>query len=224
MDVKNVFLQGALEEEVYMNLPPGHKLENASNIVCKLKKSIYGLKQSSRGWYGKLSNFLTSCNFKVSDADNSLFTKISNKNIVVVLVYVDDIIITGNDSLEINKVKRDLKYSFDIKDLGKLKYFLSIEIAYSSKGLFICQRKYILDLLKETDKIGCKPAKTPLDTNVKLNSEDGEPLEDVNQFQRLVEKLIYLTITRPDLSYAVSLVSQFMHVSRTIHMEAINRI
>jgi Reverse transcriptase (RNA-dependent DNA polymerase) len=110
MDVKNVFLQGTLEEVVYMNLPPGHKMENVSNIVCRLKKkTIYGLKQSPRAWYGKLSQFLLSCNFKVSNANNSLFTKISNNNIIVVLVYVDGIIITGNSQQKINSVKQELK-------------------------------------------------------------------------------------------------------------------
>jgi Reverse transcriptase (RNA-dependent DNA polymerase) len=223
MDVKNVFLQGTLEEVVYMNLPPGHKMKNVSNIVCRLKKSIYGLKQSPRAWYDKLSQFLLSCNFKVSNANNSLFTKISNNNIIVVLVYVDGIIITGN-SQQINSVKQELKENFDIKDFGKLKYFLGIEIAHSSKGLFMCQRKYILNLLKETGKLGCKPAKTLIDINVKLNSEDGEPLKDINQYQRLVGKLIYMTVTRPDISFVMSLISQFMHAPRTTHLGAINRI
>jgi Reverse transcriptase (RNA-dependent DNA polymerase) len=224
MDVKNAFLQGTLEEEVYMTLPPGHKRENMSNFVCRLNKSIYGLKQSPRAWYEKLSHFLLSCNFKTSWADTSLFTKHNEHGITVVLVYVDDIIITGNSQLEINSIKNSLKQKFDIKDLGKLKYFLGIEIAHSSKGLFISQRKYVLDLLKETGKLGCKPASTPIDINMKLNAEDGELLEDINQYQKLVGKLIYLTVTRPDLSFAVSQVSKFMHAPRIPHLDAINRI
>jgi Reverse transcriptase (RNA-dependent DNA polymerase) len=96
------------------------------------------------------------------------------------------IIVTGNNQIEINCVKKDLKQNFKIKDLGKLKYFLRIEIAHSQKELFISQRKYVLDLLKETDKFGCKPAKTPIETNIKLNIENGEPLKDINHFQRLV--------------------------------------
>jgi Reverse transcriptase (RNA-dependent DNA polymerase) len=92
-----------------------------------------------------------------------------------------------------------LREKFDIKDLGLLKYFLGIEIAHSSKGLFISQRKYIIDLLKETEKLGCKPASTPIDSKCKLNTEERKPLEDINQFQRLVGKLIYLTVTRPDI-------------------------
>jgi hypothetical protein len=90
--------------------------------------------------------------------------------------------------------------------------------------LFISQKKYVLDLLKETDKLGCKPASTPIDINVKLNTKDSELLEDINQYQKLMEKLIYLTVTRPDLSFTVSQVSQFMHAPRTSHLDVINRI
>jgi Reverse transcriptase (RNA-dependent DNA polymerase) len=185
---------------------------------------IYGLKQSPRAWYDKLSNFLISCSFKVSGAGSSIFTKNNSNGITVVLVYVDDLIITGNNQLEIDCVKRDLKNKFDIKDLGKLKYFLGIEIAHSPKGLFISQRKYTLDLLKEIGKLGCKPALTPTDSNMKLNTEDGESLKDINHFQILVGKIIYLTVTRPDVSFAVSQISRFMHSPRTPHIDAINRI
>jgi hypothetical protein len=114
--------------------------------------------------------------------------------------------------------------NFDIKDLELLKYFLGIEIAHSPKGIFISQRKYTLDLFKETGKLGCKPTSTLIDSKVKLNTEDGEQLGDINQFQRLVGKLIYLTVTRPDISFSISQISKFMHAPQTPHLEAINRI
>jgi Reverse transcriptase (RNA-dependent DNA polymerase) len=176
MDVKNVFLQGTLEEKIYMTIPPEHKREGTSNLVCRLNKFIYGLKQSPRVWYEILSYFLTSCNFKVSSFDSSLFTRHNTNGTTVILVYVDDIIITDNNSREIDCIKNDLKQKFKIKDLGKLTYFLGIEITHSQKKLFISQRKYVLDLLKETDKLKCKPAKTPIETNIKFNNEDGENL------------------------------------------------
>jgi Reverse transcriptase (RNA-dependent DNA polymerase) len=153
----------------------------------------------------------------------SLFTKHNSNGIIVVLVYVDDLIITGDNQMKINCVKKDLKQKFDIKDLGKLKYFLGIEIAHSLKGLFISQRKYTLDLLKETEKLGCKPVSTPIDPNIKLNTEDNEPLEDVHHFQRLVGKLIY-SVTRPDMSFVMSQISKFMHSPRTPHLDIVNRI
>jgi Reverse transcriptase (RNA-dependent DNA polymerase) len=167
MDVRNAFLQGTLEEEVYMDLPPGHDRERDSNLACKLIKSIYGLKQSPRAWYEKLSSFLISCNFKISNSDHSLFININNSHITIILVYVDDIIVTGNNENNIELIKGKLKNKFDIKDLGFLKYFLGIEIAHSHGNLFLSQRKYVLDLLKETGKIGCKPSSTPIDSKNK---------------------------------------------------------
>jgi Reverse transcriptase (RNA-dependent DNA polymerase) len=153
MDVKNAFLQGNLEEEVYMTLPSGHKNESNPSQVCKLKKTIYGLKQSPRAWYVKLSFSLLKINFFKSTADSSMFIKHLQNTTIIILVYVDNIIITGNNNEEIKRVKQYLKREFDIKDLEKLSYFLGIEIAHSSKGLFLSQRKYVLNVLKETGKL-----------------------------------------------------------------------
>ena len=207
-----------------MNLPPGHKNENDKSLTCRLHKSIYGLKQSPRAWYAKLSYALVEFGFTKSSADSSMFVKLTKNSTTIVLVYVDDLIITGNNESEIGAIKQHLKNKFDIKDLGQLTYFLGIELANSTKGLFLSQRKYTLDLLKETGKLGAKPINTPMESNKKLNLEEGEPLENVGQYQRLVGKLIYLTITRPDIAFAVSVVSQFMHAPRTSHMNAIVRI
>jgi Reverse transcriptase (RNA-dependent DNA polymerase) len=131
MDVRNVFLQGTLEEEVYMTLPPGYKKEEGTNMTCKLIKLIYGLKQSLRVWYEKFSSYLISYNFKISNSDHSLFVKIDHTCITVILVYVDDIIIIGNNEENIQHIKKQQKDMFDIKGLGYLKYFLGIEIAHS---------------------------------------------------------------------------------------------
>jgi Reverse transcriptase (RNA-dependent DNA polymerase) len=224
MDVKNAFLQGVLNEKVYMTLPPGYNTTLDSSQACKLKKSIYGLKQSLRVWYAKLSFSLLKNNFIKRTTDSSMFIKHKHDCTTIILVYVDGIIITGNNNKEINLVKQYLKNGFDIKDLRKLSYFLEIEIAYSNKGLFLSQRKYTLDMLKETEKLGAKPANTPMETNTKLRLEEGELLSNIGQYQRLVGKLIYLTITRPDISFAVTMVSQFMHAPRTGHLSAIDRI
>jgi Reverse transcriptase (RNA-dependent DNA polymerase) len=142
MNVKNTFLQGTLEEEVYMSLPSDYTQEDNSNLVCRLNKLIYGLKQSSHGWYDKLIPHLLSYNFKMSNADRLLFFKRNANFIIIMLVYVDDIIIAGNNLNEIKRVKIQLKEKFDIKNLGLLKHFLRIEIINSAKRLFISQRKY----------------------------------------------------------------------------------
>ncbi|KAG7556870.1 Retrotransposon gag domain [Arabidopsis suecica] len=227
MDVKNAFLQGELEEEVYMKPPPGLEDHNAPGKVFKLKKAIYGLKQSPRAWYHKLSTTLLKRGFKKSEADNTLFTLPSKEGIVVILVYVDDIIISGNDKVGIQETKTFLKSVFDIKDLGELKYFLGIEVCRSKEGLFLSQRKYTLDLLSQVGKLGAKPAKTPLEDDYKANRKgelDNKPFEDVTQYRRLVGKLIYLTITRPDICFAVNVVSQHMQAPTLHHWNMVTRI
>lgn len=223
MDVKNAFLHGDLEEEVYMKLPPGHPQNNEPDLVCKLHKSIYGLKQSPRAWYAKLSSVLQSIGFKRSNADSSLFVRTGAVGKLVVLIYVDDLIITGDNAEEISKLKQSLQQRFAIKDLGVLKYFLGIEMATSHKGLFLNQRKYVIDLLKEANMSNAKPAITPLDSKLKLSLE-GTPLTNISYYQRLVGKLIYLTITRPDITYSVSIASQFMQSPTVEHLNLVKRI
>ncbi|XP_048229524.1 uncharacterized mitochondrial protein AtMg00810-like [Ricinus communis] len=142
MDVKNGFLQGTLEEEVYMTLPPGYGTTTNQSMVCKLEKAIYGLKQSLRAWYAKLILFLLKLNFVKCASDSSMFVRHTHSCTIIVLIYVNDIIITGNNNEEIQEVKQKLKEEFDIKDLGQLSYFLGIEIARSHKDWArSCDRK-----------------------------------------------------------------------------------
>ncbi|KAK5794891.1 hypothetical protein PVK06_036141 [Gossypium arboreum] len=153
-----------------------------------------------------------------------MFYRHSQKGrIAVIIVYVDDIILTGDDVDEIRRLKEHLALEFEIKDLGPLKYFLGMEVARSKKGLVVSQKKYVIDLLKEAGMSGCRPADTPIDPNVKFENKEGR-LVDKGQYQRLVGKLIYLSHTRPDIAFAVSLVSQFMHSPMEEHEEAVFRI
>lgn len=193
--------------------------------MCKLKKSLYGLKQSPRAWFKRLCSVMKQLGYMQSQADHSLFVKHSSEGKKsILLVYVDDMIITGDDTHEIENLKKQLHSVFKIKDLGKLQYFLGIEIARSKQGIFISQRKYVLDLLKETGKLGCKPASTPLERNWKSKISDNDPPVDREQCQRLVGKLIYLSLTRPDIAYSVSVVSQYMHSPTKRHLEAVHHI
>ena len=146
-DVQNAFLHGDLDEEIYMNIPLGFK-RNTGNKVCKLKKALYGLKQSPRVWFGRFAKVMKEFGYKQSQGDHTFFIKQSVAGrVTVVLVYVDDIIVTGNDEREKHDVKQRLAKEFEIKELGKLKYFLGIEVAYSTQGIFISQQKYATDLL-----------------------------------------------------------------------------
>ncbi|RVW94789.1 Retrovirus-related Pol polyprotein from transposon TNT 1-94 [Vitis vinifera] len=225
LDVKNAFLNGDLEEEVYMEIPPGLKLSSSNDLVCKLQKSLYGLKQSPRAWFKRFTKVIKGEEFSQGQSDHTLFIKRSHGGkITVLIVYVDDIIVTGNDKEEISRFKTVLSKEFEIKDLGTLRYFLGMEVARSSKGIFVSQRKYTLDLLKETGMLGCKPSNTPMDPFNKIGSKEDMVVVDKGRYQRLVGRLIYLSHTRPDINFAVSMVSQFMNNPTEEHQEVVYRI
>nr|KYP41296.1 Retrovirus-related Pol polyprotein from transposon TNT 1-94 [Cajanus cajan] len=209
LDVHNAFLHGDLEEEVYMHFPLGFSVGSPGS-ACKLQRSLYGLKQSPRNWFAKLRDSLLNFGFQQSKADYTLFTFTRDQDFVAVLIYVDDILLAGNNKSACDQVKIHLSSCFKIKDLGKLKYFLGIEFARSSSGIFLSQRKFAMDILHECGLLGCKPYDFPMDQNHKLALADGPAYDDATRYRRLVGCLLYLTITRPELSYAVHTLSQFL--------------
>ena len=139
-------------------------------------------------------------------------------------MYVDDIILTGDDVREMNRLKTSIPSTFEIKDLGPLRYFLGMEVARSKKGIVVSQRKYVLDLLKETDMSGCKPVDTPIDPNQKSGDDKEGDMVNTTRYQKLLGKLIYLSHRRLDIAFVVSLVSQFMHSPYKKHLEVEYRI
>ncbi|XP_075499123.1 uncharacterized protein LOC142537497 [Primulina tabacum] len=237
MDVTNAFLQGDLDEEVYMDMPLGYSRQGESK-VCLLRKSLYGLKQASRQWNHKFSSILKDASYVQSQHDHSLFIKQTAGYIVLLLVYVDDIVITGDNELAIQELKAFLHSRIHLKDLGPLRYFLGIEIARSRAGISLCQRKYTLELISEMGLSGAKPCATPMEQNLRLTSHELDlvvhpeilldvvdfQLSDANAYKRLVGKLIYLTVTRPDLFYVVQNLSQFLHSPKKSHMDAAIRV
>ncbi|WVZ08647.1 hypothetical protein V8G54_021993 [Vigna mungo] len=177
LDVNNAFLHGTLNEEVYM-LPPPRLHDIKPNQVCKLHKSLYVLKQAGRQWYARLSDFLLSNGFLQSASDHSLFTKHTNSNVTILVIYVDDIVLTGNDLTEITHITHLLDTTFKIKDLGNLKFFLGLEVARNKEGISISQRQYTLDILKDEGYLNFKPVSTPCDYHTKLSTNSGQPLND----------------------------------------------
>nr|GMD06025.1 Retrovirus-related Pol polyprotein from transposon TNT 1-94 [Ipomoea batatas] len=186
LDVNNAFLHGDLYEEVYMSLPPGVEPEKPGQI-CKLVKSLYGLKQASRQWNEKLTEELVHQGFLQASSDHSLFTRGSGESFIALLVYVDDIVVASSDFCQIQELKNHLHTTFGIKDLGSLKYFLDLEVARSHEGINLCQRKYALEL-------------------------------------RIIRKLLYLTITRPDISFVTQQLSQFLDAPTDVHLQATHRV
>lgn len=207
-----------------MRPPPGFE-EKFHSKVCKLQKALYGLKQSPKAWFDLFTLFVKGQNYCQAQSNHTIFTKLSKEGkIAILIVYVDDIILTGDYHEELEILKEKMAKEFEMKDLGELRYFLGMEIARSKKGIIVSQRKYILDLLNDTGMSACKPVDTPIDPNKKLGVvKDGTPV-NVEQYQILVGRLIYLAHTRPDIAFAVSLVSQFMHCSYEEHLKAAYRI
>lgn len=157
-------------------------------------------------------------------ADHTLFVKHQRRKVTAYIVYVDSIVVTDDDHCEINHLKVFLGKEFKIKDLGPIKYFLWIEVARSKNDLLLSQCKYLLDLLQDTGMLRCKPCDTHIESNHHMHADEGYRLIDIRHYQRLVGKLIYLTLTRPNISYAVGVVSQFMHTSTPKHLEVANHI
>ncbi|CAM8954310.1 unnamed protein product [Rhodiola kirilowii] len=223
MDVHNAFLHGDLDEEVYMRPPPG-LADVPPGHVCRLQKSLYGLKQAPRNWFAKLSSALCAFGFCQSKADYSLFSYKKQEVILHVLVYVDDLIVAGNNSTSIARFKSYLNSCFHMKDLGVLKYFLGIEISRLPSGLFLSQRKYTLDILSEVGLLAAKPCGFPMEQHHQLVVSTSPPLSDPERYRRLVGRLIYLTITRPELSYSVHTLAQFMQNPKSHHWHAALRV
>ena len=220
LDVNNAFLHGDLKEEVYMQMPEG--VDNPTNKVCRLVKSIYGLKQASRQWHEKLLTALETQGFIQSKHDYSLFINKQNGHINIAAVYVDDIILTGTDVDTLKALKAYLHQEFSIKDLGRLNYFLGMEVGYTTDGIILSQKKFTRELIESCGFDTTKRAITPLPMTVKLSNTEGEFYSDTEKYRSLVGKLNFLTHTRPDLSYAVQTLSQFLKNPREHHVAALH--
>jgi hypothetical protein len=190
LDVTNAFLHGLLHEEVYMIQPQGFVSKlYPSDFVCRLKKSLYGLKQAPRAWNERFTSFLPSLGFQASLVDPSLFVQHFSLSIVILLLYVDDIILTGSHTSLLSSVIAVLTQEFDMKDLGKLHYFLGLQISYLPSGLFVSQTGYITDLLGRVDLQHSKSYDTHCLPHHHLLKDDGQPYSHPQQYRSIVGAL-----------------------------------
>uniref|UniRef100_A0A2N9EVL6 Integrase catalytic domain-containing protein n=1 Tax=Fagus sylvatica TaxID=28930 RepID=A0A2N9EVL6_FAGSY len=224
LDVSNAFLHGSLTEEVYMEQPRGFVDPHFPNHVCRLHKALYGLKQAPRAWFTRLRQSLVHLGFVESLVDASLFTFHHSSIHLYVLIYVDDILVTGTHPSHMLTVIQQLQSEFPLKDLGPLSYFLGIHAVRDSHGLHLSQSKYILELLNRARMVGAKPSSTPTASGSKLSQHAGTPLPDGTEYRQIIGALQYCTLTRPDIAFSVNQLCQFMHSPTSAHWTAAKRV
>lgn len=225
LDVVTAFLNGILDETIYMYQPEGFVVEGEKNKVCLLHKALYGLKQAARSWNKKVDEVLKELNFKQSKHESCIYILEKKKSMVIIALYVDDFFLFHNDLSEIVKLKKQLSQHFKIKDLGATHNCLGMKIQKNSDGsIAICQKKYILDVLCKFGMLDCKPVSTPMEPKIKLPLEESKTCIEV-PYQELIGCLMYLSVTsRPDISYACSYLSQFNSKHNEEHWQAAKRV
>jgi hypothetical protein len=234
LDVKNAFLHGTLTKTVYCSQPTGFVDAANPDLVCRLNRSLYNLKQASRAWYSRFATYLTSIGFVEAKSDTSLFIYRRGEDLVY-LLYVDDIVLTASTADLLQRTIIALQQEFAMKDLGPLHHFLSITTERRPQGLFLHQRQYVLDIMERAGMSDCKPCSTPVDTQAKLSEDDARPppppahpgfnpragsvnsppppppVADTTSYRSLTGALQYLTFSRPDIAYVVQQVCLHMH-------------
>jgi hypothetical protein len=224
LDVKNAFLHDTLTETVYCSQPTGFADPAHPDLVCRLKKFRYGLKQAPHAWYSRFASFLLSQGFAEAKSDTSLFVFRRGSDTVYLLLYVDDIILTASSTELLRRTISALQQEFAMKDLGPLHHFLGITVERRPDRLFLHQRTYTLDILKRAVMTDYKPCSTPVDLKAKLAADSGPLVRDRSQFRSIAGVLQYLTFTRPDIAYAVQQVCLHIHDPRESHLTAMKHI
>ncbi|KAJ9547379.1 hypothetical protein OSB04_019922 [Centaurea solstitialis] len=224
MDIKNAFLNGKLNEEVYVAQPPSFVDPKFPDHVYKLNKALYGLKQAPRAWYDTLSTFLLSKGFVRGKIDSTLFLKKYPKHILLVQIYVDDIIFGSTNPKLCEKFELLMKSEYKMFMMGELTFFLGLQIKQSEKGIFINQGKYVHEMLKKFDLTSCTPMKTPMAPPLSLDKDSkGKPV-DVTLYRGMIGSLLYLTTSRPDIMYSTCLCARYQAEPKESHLTAVKRI
>jgi hypothetical protein len=224
IDIHNAFLHGTISEVVYMTQPPGFSHPQFPTHVCKLQKALYGLKQAPRAWFSRLSGKLQQPGFHGSKSDTSLFIYKSAAYTTLVLIYVDDILITSSKPSAVRDLLTTLQLEFAVKDLGLLHFFLGIEVLPCRTGFLLSQHRYIVDILRRTKMLKAKPINSPMASSTHLSAFEGDLFPDPTLYRNTVGALQYLCITRSDISFCVNKLAQFMHKPTALHWQAVERL
>ncbi|EOY19734.1 Copia-like retrotransposable element, putative [Theobroma cacao] len=225
LDVKSAFLNGLLEEDIFIEQPKGFIEPGMENRICKLKKALYGLKQAPRAWYARVDNYLCNKGFHMSESKPTLYVCCSSAGKqVIVSIYVDDILVTSLNTELLLKFKKEMMEEFKMTNLGLITYFLGLEFVQAEKFIILHQQKYATELLKKFKMQNCKAISTPIAANVKFSLSNNEELADATLYRRLIGSLLYLSSSGPDIMFSTSLLSRFMHQPTVTHLSAAKRI
>ncbi|WVZ63587.1 LOW QUALITY PROTEIN: hypothetical protein U9M48_013210 [Paspalum notatum var. saurae] len=221
MDVKSAFLNGFIEEEVYIRQPPGFEHPKFPNQVFKLQKALYGLKQAPRAWYERLWKFLVDQGFQMGSVDKTLFLLKHGKDLLIVQIYMDDIIFGGSSHALCSKFFEQMSREFEMSMMGELQFFLGLQIRQTPQGTFVHQSKYMRDLLRKFEMAYALPQMTPMSTSTALDADEDGKEVDQKVYRGMIGSLLYLTPTRPDIQFVVDLCAR---VPRESHRTAVKRI
>ncbi|XP_048235722.1 uncharacterized mitochondrial protein AtMg00810-like [Ricinus communis] len=225
LDVKSAFLHGDLNKKVFVKQPSGYIKFGQEHKVYKLKKALYGLKQAPRAWYSRIEAYFLKEGFQKCPYEYTLFVKVENNGkLLLVCLYVDDFLFTGNDHTIFDEFKKSMMAEFDMSDLGRMHYFMGIEVIQSDAGIFISQKKYVREILRRFQMENCNPVCTPAETSLKLVRDKNGRKVDSTLYKQIVGSLMYLTITRPNIMYVVSLICRYMENLKEMNLQAAKRI
>ena len=223
MDVKSAFLNGELEEVIFVEQPPGSVDPKFLNHVYRLDKALCGLKQAPRAWYETLAQFLLESGFTIGTNDKTLFYINKSKDSLLVHIYVDDIIFGSTNDKFCQKFSKLMQSRYQMSMMGELSYLLGLQVKQTNDGIFINQSKYTRNLLKRFNMLDNSFASTPMATATKLDQHQGDEV-DVTSYRGMIRSLLYLTASRPDIMYATCLCTRFQDQPREPHLIAVKRI
>ncbi|CAM8890311.1 unnamed protein product [Rhodiola kirilowii] len=224
MDVKSAFLNGFLNEEVYVAQPKGFEDPHHPAHVYRLKIALYGLKQAARAWYERLTVFLVDHGYVQGGVDKTLFVKHTRSDFIIAQIYVDDIVFGSNTQKLVDQFVEQMQKEFKMSMVGEMNYFLGLQVIQKEDGIFISQSKYAKNLIKKFELEKATHKRTPAATHLKMTKYDAGTKVDQTLYRSMIGSLLYLTASRPDIAYAVGVCARYQVDPKESHLLQVKRI
>ena len=224
LDIKSAFLNGDLDVEIFMNQPEGFVVKGKESFICKLKKSLYGLKQAPRAWYTKILRYFANIGFSKCFSDFDLYVLNQGKDVVLILLYVDDLLITGNNDEIIQECISKLKATFEMIDLDLLHYYLEMQVYQYDDCTYLSQSKYISDILQKFGMEECRYVTILVSLGITVSLSSNSQLADATTYRQLIRSLLFLNLSRLDITFAVNLMARFIQKPYVEHLNAVKQI